>query len=57
MATYEYKCEDGHPYTEVRSMHEDQQVYACPECEKPLIRIYYSAPVQFKGRGFYKTGG
>lgn len=59
MATYEYKCENGHPYTEVRSMTEEQQRTLCPkpDCSTKLTRVYSSAPVIFKGRGFYKTGG
>jgi putative FmdB family regulatory protein len=60
MATYEYKCEDnGHPYIEVRSMSEEQKRTTCtkPDCDSKLIRVYSSAPVIFKGRGFYKTGG
>jgi putative FmdB family regulatory protein len=57
MATYEYKCDKEHIYTEVRGMTEDQKVTECPKCGGELRRIFYSAPVQFKGRGFYKTGG
>lgn len=38
-------------------MAEQEQIPACPDCEQPMGRIYNSAPVQFKGTGFYKTGG
>lgn len=59
MATYEYKCENGHPYTEVRSMKEEQIRTLCPkpDCSTKLIRIYTAAPTIFKGKGFYSTGG
>lgn len=59
MATYEYVCTNGHPYTEVRGMTEEQQRTLCPkpDCSTPLKRVYSSAPVIFKGKGFYKTGG
>lgn len=59
MATYEYRCEEGHPYTEVRPMTEEQQRTICPDpnCATKLIRVFGSTAVVFKGRGFYKTGG
>lgn len=57
MPTYEYKCALGHLYKEERSMNEDQREYECPECQRPLIRIYNPSGITFKGKGFYSTGG
>lgn len=58
MATYMYNCRNCERFTEiVRPMAEEEQIPACPDCEQPMGRIYNSAPVQFKGTGFYKTGG
>ena len=38
-------------------MKEDQRLVRCPECDRPLIRIYKPAGITFKGKGFYSTGG
>jgi putative FmdB family regulatory protein len=59
MATYEYKCSNGHEYIEVRSMTEDQKKTECDECGEKLNRSFSgSVPsVVFKGSGFYSTGG
>jgi putative FmdB family regulatory protein len=59
MPTYCYTCESGHPYEEVRAMSEEQQRTVCPkpDCAKPLKRVFETAPIMFKGRGFYSTGG
>jgi putative FmdB family regulatory protein len=59
MATYEYKCESGHLYTEVRPMTQEQTRDTCPkpDCSKKLNRVYSAAPAIFKGKGFYSTGG
>jgi putative FmdB family regulatory protein len=59
MPTYEYKCEDGHLYTEVRGMTEEQKQIECLECGKTLLRVFAGASpsIQFKGGGFYSNGG
>lgn len=60
MPTYAYQCEaHGHQYSEYRSMTEDQQRTTCPKpgCDSPLKRIWDSAPIQFKGTGFYSSRG
>lgn len=59
MPTYQYVCEVGHPYEEVRGMSDPQQRTVCPkpDCAKPLKRKFETAPIMFKGRGFYSTGG
>ncbi len=57
MPTYEYKCSEGHVYTEVRGISEETKVTECPECGKPLNRIFSAPPITFKGSGFSKTHG
>jgi putative FmdB family regulatory protein len=59
MPQYDYKCEDGHKYTENRSISEEQKQTTCPECGKNLVRVYAgsSPAIQFKSGGFYSTGG
>lgn len=58
MAQYDYKCLEGHLYTETRKMTEDQLRTDCPECGAALKRIFSNpAPIIFKGKGFYSTGG
>jgi putative FmdB family regulatory protein len=54
MASYEYTCDNGHTYVEVRSMNEDQKETQCPECGGDLKRIYTAPPIGFKGAGFAK---
>lgn len=57
MATYEYKCPEGHLYTEVRSMLEDEKQKDCAECGKPLRKIFSAPPITFKGGGFHASHG
>jgi len=59
MATYEYICANGHPNIQVRPMTEEQTIFECEfeSCASELKRVFDAAPVVFKGRGFYKTGG
>jgi putative FmdB family regulatory protein len=54
MASYEYTCENGHTYIEVRSMNEDQKETKCPECGGDLTRKFTAPPIGFKGAGFAK---
>jgi putative FmdB family regulatory protein len=57
MSTYDYKCEDSHIYTEIRSMTEDQKQKTCPICNKILKRIFTKNPILFKGSGFNSKSG
>ena len=38
-------------------MQEEQRLVRCPECDRPLKRVWNPSGIQFKGRGFYSTGG
>ena len=55
--TYEYVCPDGHQYIERRAMTEDQKRHTCPECDKPLNRVFTAPPIQFNGNGWGSSGG
>lgn len=59
MPTYDYKCDAGHGYTEIRAMSEDQKQTVCPEadCALALKRIFDSPPVTFNGAGFNARRG
>lgn len=59
MPTYEYKCENGHTYTEVRPISSEQVTTICVEegCESKLNRVYSAPPISFKGTGFHTTIG
>lgn len=57
MATYEYKCENGHDYVEERSMTEDQRQTTCPECEGALSRVFSAPTIQFNGGGWSTGSG
>jgi putative FmdB family regulatory protein len=54
MPTYEYKCENGHFYSEVRSISEIDSRTICfdPNCNSKLFRIYNAPSITFKGKGF-----
>lgn len=56
MPVYEYKCECSDkivPFT--RSIKDEEPVYPCESCSKPMTRYYSPFGIQFKGNGFYKT--
>ena len=38
MATYDYKCEDGHIQEEIHSMN-DSPTIECKECKKKMVRV------------------
>jgi putative FmdB family regulatory protein len=58
MATYEYECPgDGEIITIMRPMDEEPREYECPVCGSTLRRVYSTPGIQFKGTGFYSTGG
>lgn len=58
MPTYEYKCTGCDTITELnRDVVERDAYVKCDECDNEAIRIYNPPGIQFKGTGFYKTGG
>jgi putative FmdB family regulatory protein len=53
--TYEYECGDCEHRFERKQRFNDEPVSACPECKGKARRVIHSAPVIFKGSGFYST--
>jgi len=58
MPKYEYSCITCDITIEhERSIHDEEHRYPCPSCGYSLTRVYTPFGLQFKGNGFYKTGG
>lgn len=58
MLIYEYRCNNCMSYTQVaRAYNETETEVVCPQCNLSSSRIYSVPGTQFKGTGFYKTGG
>ena len=55
MAIYDYKCENDHIYTEIRSIKENQKKTHCEYCNGELKQVYSAPLMQLKGSGFYKN--
>lgn len=55
MPQYDYKCSNGHYYSENRSILEDSKVDICPDCNAPLKQIYSPPMIELKGSGFYRN--
>jgi putative FmdB family regulatory protein len=57
MPTYEYRCRKCHSLIVLsRKTEERDEEVTCP-CGQVSSRIYSTPAVQFKGTGFYSTGG
>ena len=58
MPKYEYACiQCDVDYEKERSIHAAEPSYVCDKCGYALQRVFNSFGLQFKGSGFYKTGG
>ena len=58
MPQYQYACITCDlDYEKERSIHKAEPEYICNKCGYALQRVYNSFGLQFKGSGFYKTGG
>lgn len=58
MPKYEYACIScDKDYEKERSIHEAEPEYVCDVCGYALQRVFSPFGLQFKGSGFYKTGG
>lgn len=56
MPTYEYKCASCGFRFEKRQRFDEDPLSLCPNCEETsLHRVFHSAPIIFKGSGFYVT--
>lgn len=56
LPTYHYRCKEcGYDFSKYQSF-SDEPVTLCPQCGKKSVRKVYSAPpINFKGKGFYRT--
>tara|TARA_B100001971_G_C17837491_1_gene356880 strand:- start:108 stop:359 length:252 start_codon:yes stop_codon:yes gene_type:complete len=52
---YEYECDVCRIRFERKHGFDEEPVVECPECRGQTQRVFYSAPVIFKGSGFYVT--
>jgi len=55
MPTYEYECDSCSFRFEKRQRFDEEPVVICPKCEGEVHRVFHSAPIIFKGSGFYVT--
>jgi len=56
--TYDYNClACDTTFETTRSYKERETEVVCPTCNQASTRIYSVGGIQFKGSGFYKTGG
>ena len=57
MPTYQYVCtnpDDKHEFEVVQSF-SDPSLTECPQCGRPVRKVYGSVGVVLKGYGFYRT--
>jgi putative FmdB family regulatory protein len=58
MPTYEYNCITCDTSQDVTRAFDDEEVVPpCSSCGYKMIRVFNSFGIQFKGGGFYSTGG
>ena len=58
MPKYGYACiQCDLDYEKERSIHSAEPNYVCDKCGYALQRVFTPFGLQFKGSGFYKTGG
>ena len=55
MPVYEYECSLCDVRFERKQRFDDEPVTMCPNCQGKVRRVIHSAPVIFKGSGFYIT--
>lgn len=53
MPLYDFKCNTCKEVIELR----ENIPPACKTCGEVMARVYSAPAIQFKGTGFYKTGG
>ncbi|MDL1896250.1 zinc ribbon domain-containing protein [Anaerolineae bacterium CFX7] len=54
MPIYEYECENQHRFEKWQSI-KDDPLTECPDCGKPVRKIFHPAGIIFKGSGWYIT--
>jgi putative FmdB family regulatory protein len=55
MPIYTYRCENCGVQFERQQKFSDPPLTRCPECGKPLRKVYTPVGIVFKGSGFYAT--
>ena len=55
MPLYDYKCTKCGTVREVRHGFNESHDEPCPSCGAEMTRVFNSAPIVFKGSGFYAT--
>jgi putative FmdB family regulatory protein len=55
MPIYEYECGRCRCRFEMKQGFDEEPQASCPRCQGMARRIFYPAPVIFKGSGFYIT--
>lgn len=55
MPIYEYECNSCHYRFDKRQGFDDAPLAECPKCQGISRRVFYPAPIIFKGSGFYVT--
>jgi putative FmdB family regulatory protein len=55
MPIYEYECGHCNHRFEVKQGFDEEPQAVCPQCQGKARRVFYAAPVIFKGSGFYIT--
>ena len=55
MPIYEYECDTCKFRFEKKQRFHEKPVTTCPKCEGKVHRVFHSAPIIFKGSGFYVT--
>ena len=55
MPIYEYECNSCHYRFDKRQGFNDAPLAECPKCQGTGRRVFYPAPIIFKGSGFYVT--
>ena len=57
MPVYVYSCEKCEDSKELVKGMNDPDPENCPDCGSAIKRVFGVGGIQFKGKGFYSTGG